>query len=64
MTEGLGTELMRDLDTQAWGPVSENEPALKSRGSPDLPNLPQHFQRPHPETWHLHQPREAWLPVC
>ena len=46
------------------GPVIENEQALKSRGSPDLPSLPQHFQRPHPETRHLHQPREAWLPVC
>lgn len=22
-----------------------------------------HFQRPHPEAWHLHQPRETWLPV-
>lgn len=39
-----------------------------SRASRDKPHphlcIPQHLQWPHPEAWHLHQPCEAWLPVC
>lgn len=61
--KGLGTELMGDLDPEGlehWtdrqmGQNTENEQVLKAEAYLLSLPLPQHFQWPHPETWHLHQ---------
>lgn len=64
MAEDLGAELTGGLDTQADGAGHCMSKHFGAEAHLPLPSRPQHFQRPHPETWHLHQPCEAWLPVC
>lgn len=70
----MGAELTDDLHPEGQeheihrrrGQDTGNEQVLQGMSAASLPFscLPQHLQWAHPETWHLRQPREAWLPVC